>query len=95
MYFEKIRQWAADRNLIEGSNPQAQITKTVEEMGELARGIARSDMEKIEDGLGDTVVTLTIIAAQYGLKIEDCIASAYSVIATRTGRMENGVFIKD
>lgn len=40
--FEDIRRWAEDRNLVMGSNPQAQFVKLMEEIGELAAGIAKS-----------------------------------------------------
>jgi hypothetical protein len=41
------------------------------------------------------VVVLTNLAALEGLKIEDCVTSAYSVIASRKGKMENGTFVKE
>ena len=43
-YYQRlVRQWAVDRNLIEGSTPEAQCIKLIEEYGELARGIAKKD----------------------------------------------------
>jgi len=41
------------------------------------------------------VVVLTSIAKFENLNIEDCIQSAYNVIAKRTGKMVNGTFVKD
>lgn len=104
-----IRQWARDRNLIEGSNPGAQGLKMVEELGETFGALARlpaakqaNDIEKInallgkaEDGFGDAVVVLTIMAAQVGLDLEDCIAAAYNEIKDRKGRMVDGVFVRE
>lgn len=90
-----IRSWAFDRNLIEGSNSQAQMVKLMEEMGELAAGIARKNIPDIVDGIGDCVVVLTILAAQNGLSIEGCIIDAYDTIKDRKGRMVDGVFIKE
>lgn len=92
---DMIRQWADDRNLIEGATPQAQMLKLAEEMGEVAAGVARGNEDEILDGIGDMVVVLTILAAQYNMKIEDCIEAAYQEIKDRKGRMENGVFIKE
>jgi hypothetical protein len=40
------------------------------------------------------VVVLTNLAALEGLKIEDCVASAYDVIKSRHGQMVNGTFQK-
>lgn len=93
--FHKIRNWASERNLIEGSNPQAQMLKTIEELGETAGAIARGNLAGVMDGIGDVVVCLTILASQHGLEIEDCINDAWEEIKDRKGRMENGVFIKD
>lgn len=92
---DDIRQWAIDRNIIEGSSPQAQFVKLIEETGELASGIAKNRMEVVKDGLGDAVVVLTILAAQYGYKLEDCIEFAWNEIKDRKGRMVNGTFVKE
>jgi len=93
--FQFIRQWAEDRNLIKGSNSRAQMLKLMEEMGELATGINKNNPTEIEDGIGDCVVVLTILAAQNGLTIEDCIMTAYHEIKDRKGRMVDGVFVKE
>jgi len=93
--FDKITQWAHDRNLISGAPPAKQFIKLIEETGELAAGMARGNEEKIKDGIGDMVVVLTILAEQHNLKIEDCIAYAYDQIKDRKGKMINGVFVKE
>lgn len=90
-----IRKWGDDRNLIEGATPQAQMLKLTEEVGELAHGVARGKDDEVLDAIGDAVVVLTLLAAQYGLKIEDCIDAAYEEIKDRTGRMVDGIFVKD
>ena len=41
------------------------------------------------------VVVLTNLAHLQGFEIEECIDSAYNVIAARTGKMINGTFVKD
>lgn len=93
--FTKIRQWASDRNLIEGSTPQKQFIKLIEEIGELADGLSRNNMDNMIDAIGDSIVVLTIMAAQLGLNVETCIASAYEEIKDRKGRMINGMFVKE
>ena len=66
-YFQGlVKQWAVDRNLIEGSKPEAQCVKLIEEYGELARGIAKKDVALIKDSIGDTLVVCIILAAQLG-----------------------------
>jgi NTP pyrophosphatase (non-canonical NTP hydrolase) len=92
--FDQIRQWATDRNLIEGATRQAQMLKLFEEGGELAGAIARGKEDVVKDSIGDMVVVLTIVAAQSGLTIEECIAAAYDEIKDRKGRMVDGVFVK-
>lgn len=92
---EQVRMWAHDRNLILGSDPKSQLLKTMSELGELADGINKNRKAEIIDGIGDTIVTLIIVAAQYGLTIEECLQMAYNEIKDRKGRMENGVFVKE
>lgn len=90
-----IRQWAIDRNLIDGSNPAAQMIKLREEVNELADAIANDDDAEFQDAIGDCFVVLTIMAAQKDFFIEDCIAGAYDEIKDRKGRMIDGVFVKE
>jgi len=93
--FRMIRGWAEARNLIRGSSPDKQFIKLIEEIGELSEGIAKQRIDLIMDGIGDAVVVLTILAAQYEVNIEDCIGMAYDEIKDRRGKMVQGVFIKD
>lgn len=94
-YAELITQWANDRNLIDGSTAQAQMVKLVEEVGELAGGIAKHRPEVIRDSIGDCVVVLVILAAQCGFDFTECVAGAYDEIKDRKGRMVDGMFIKE
>ena len=93
--FTKIRGWAEARNLVRGSNTQAQFTKLIEEAGELATGIAKKREDLVMDGIGDMCVVLTILAAQHGFTIEQCLAMAWDEIKDRKGRMIDGVFVKE
>jgi NTP pyrophosphatase (non-canonical NTP hydrolase) len=90
----KIRDWAIARNLHTG-DPGKQLIKLMEETGELASGIARSNMPLITDSIGDIYVVLTILAMQYQLDIEQCIQSAYKEIKDRKGKLINGIFVKE
>lgn len=92
--FVKIRGWANARNLVMGSTPEKQFLKLIEEVGELAAGMARKDEAKVMDGIGDAIVVLTIMAEQMGFTIEACIELAYDEIKDRKGRMVDGVFVK-
>lgn len=93
--FENIRNWAEARNLIKGSKPVNQISKLLEELGELATGVNKGKNDLIADGIGDAVVVLTILAKQCDFNIEDCIELAWNEIKDRKGRMVDGIFIKE
>lgn len=93
--FDKIRQWAEDRNLIGGATPAAQYQKLCEEVGELGRGLIEDNEELTLDAIGDVVVVLTIMASQLDLTIEQCIDAAYEEIKDRKGKMVNGIFVKE
>lgn len=94
-HFDLILGWAHDRNLVLGATTHAQMLKLTEEVGELAGGIAKNKPDVIKDSIGDCVVVLTILAAQHGLFIENCIAAAYEEIKDRKGKMINGVFVRE
>ena len=93
--FQRIRDWAGQRGLYRKGDSKTQYVKLQEEAGELAKALLKRDYEEIVDAIGDIVVVLTNLAHLEGLKIEDCVESAYEVINKRTGRMENGTFVKD
>ena len=59
-----IEQWAEARNLIEGSTPEKQFLKLLEEFGELCSGISKGKLSVIKDSIGDCFVVLTILSAQ-------------------------------
>jgi NTP pyrophosphatase (non-canonical NTP hydrolase) len=85
--------WAYERNLIDGSNPQMQFIKLMEEAGELAGNLARG--KDIKDDIGDMIVVLIIIAQQAGTSITECLDQAYNDIKDRKGKMIDGIFVKE
>ena len=94
-YFDKIRDWAEERGIYEHGDPKTQYLKLIEEAGELGRAILKDNESEQLDAIGDMVVVLTNLAELLGLTIEECIESAYEIISKRTGKMENGTFVKD
>ncbi len=92
--FDLIRFWAKDRGIYDKGNSHTQYVKLMEEAGELAEALLKNDKYEIKDAIGDMVVVLTNLAALEGMQIENCIDSAYSEIANRKGKMENGTFVK-
>lgn len=90
----KIKDWAMARELDE-AQPEKQMLKLVEEVGELAEGLAKGNRDMVIDSIGDVYVVLTILSMQLGLDIKSCIAASYGEIADRKGKMVNGVFVKE
>lgn len=93
--FELIREWAKEKGIYDSGSSGVQYLKLIEEAGELAEALLKKDKAEIKDAIGDIVVVLTSIAKFEDMLIEDCINSAYNVIAKRTGKMVNGTFVKD
>ena len=92
----RVEQWGRDRCIIPNSTPQAQLLKSMSEMGELADATLKSDVPEIVDGVGDVLVTLILYAALQGVDIEACLASAYDTIKDRKGTLtKEGVFVKE
>lgn len=93
--FSPIREWARSKGIYEKGDLKTQTIKFYEEAGELAKAVLNEDTEEIIDAIGDSIVVLTSIAYFAGVNVEECINEAYSVIAKRKGKMQNGTFIKD
>lgn len=89
-----IEQWARDRDLLT-ADPTKQMLKLVEEVGEIAEGIAKDNRNDAIDGIGDAYVVLTILSKQLGVSINHCVNMAYDEIKDRKGKMVNGVFVKE
>ena len=96
-----IRIWAEQKGIFEKGDVKTQYVKLQEEAGELAKSIMKNDKEEFIDAIGDCVVVLTNLAELGGkyfkdnITIEQCINSAYNVIKNRTGKMQDGTFVKD
>ena len=90
---KSVEQWARNKGLDEAESSK-QMLKVVEETGEVAAALARSDQDALRDGIGDVVVTLIILALQNDMDLYECLNLAYEEIKGRTGRMVNGVFVK-
>lgn len=103
--FQSIRDWAKEKEIYKKGDVKTQFVKLSEEVGELAQAILQEDEKEIVDAIGDIVIVLTNLAELAPIykgfstiekmTIEDCINSAYNVIAERTGKIKNGTFVKD
>jgi NTP pyrophosphatase (non-canonical NTP hydrolase) len=107
---QKVIEWAKEKGILDKATPLTQLIKTQEELDETrealialkaAEGnpdkqIARSQaLAEVEDGIGDMLVTIIILSKMVGLDSNKCLDSAYNVIKGRTGKMVNGLFVKD
>jgi len=93
--FETIRDWAEERGIYEKGDVKTQFIKLQEEVGELAKSILNKDKNEFIDAIGDCVIVLTNLAALENINIEECINASYNVIKNRTGKMNNGTFVKN
>ena len=90
----KVALWGREKKI---DNPVMQFAKLNEEVGEIAHELTRSrfNSDEMEDALGDTAVTLIILADILGYDIIDCLAEAYMVISKTKGETKNGSFITE
>lgn len=72
-----ILAWANARNLVNGSDAKTQTLKTVSEFGEFAGAVVTLDRDEIKDGIGDTIVTMIIVAAQLKVSFEVILDQAF------------------
>ncbi|OOF41787.1 pyrophosphatase [Rodentibacter rarus] len=72
---KNIEQWAEDHNLIEGSTPQKQFIKLMEEFGELCSGISKNKIDVVKDSIGDCFVAMVILVKQF--KVVDFLYTGY------------------
>ncbi len=91
---EQVQQWSIDKDLHNG-NSDRQALKFYEEAGEVASALSRGQMDSLKDGIGDTVVTLIILAQQHDMTLQECLQYAYDEIKGRKGKTINGTFIKE
>ena len=89
-----IEKWAREKNL-DIADPEKQMLKVVEEVGEVAAALARNNKNDLRDGIGDVVVTLVILAMQNDMDLHECLNQAYNEIKDRKGKNVNGVFVKE
>ena len=92
---ENVISWADDKDILKKENASKQMLKVIEELGETAGAIAKSKELEIKDGIGDTFVTLIILAKQLGLEPADCLNAAWNEIKDRKGKTVGGVFVKE
>ena len=88
-----VIQWGRGKGL---NDPKAQLNKVIEEVGEMAHELCRNryDSDMLGDAIGDTLVTVLILADIVGMDPVACLEEAYNIIAERDGETKNGTFVK-
>lgn len=97
--FDKLIQnvvdWAANKDILKKENAPKQLLKVLEEVGETAGALLKSKNDEVKDGIGDSFVTLIILAKQLGLDPAECLEAAWNEIKDRTGKTVGGIFVKN
>lgn len=90
---DAVREWGREKGI---KNVDKQLMKVFEETNEITREFVRGryNTPEVVDSLGDSVVTLIILADILGYDIRDCLLGAYEVISKRTGKTISGSFVK-
>lgn len=89
---EKVVNWGRDKSL---NDAPRQLNKVIEEVGEMAHEITRNKYgADLADAIGDTLVTVIILADICGYTTFGCLNKAYNEIKDRKGITQNGTFIK-
>lgn len=87
-----VLHWGYEKGL---NDPKAQLNKVIEEVGEIAHEVTRNQYgDDFKDAIGDTLVTIIILASMLGFDPMDCLRSAYEEIKDRKGITQDGTFIK-
>lgn len=98
----KVNEWAEEKGIFQKSSALKQISKTQEELLETLQALVvyefaplQKNLAEVEDGIGDMLVTIIILSKMVGVDSVACLESAYNVIKGRTGKMVDGLFVKD
>ena len=90
-----VIEWADAKGILVKGNAPKQMLKVLEEVGETSGALLKNNTTELKDGIGDTFVTLIILATQCGFTPTECLEAAWDEIKGRTGKTVNGIFIKD
>lgn len=95
----KINHWADSRGLKQ-ADPKIQWMKVTEEVGEIRDVLLKptkftEPKAALKDAIGDTLVTIIVLAHQLDLDVTECLGIAYEEIKNRKGKMINGTFVKE
>ncbi|HFI0326241.1 TPA: MazG-like family protein [Streptococcus suis] len=100
--FEELKNmvvcWAFEKNL-HLADPKIQWMRVTEEVGEIRDVLLKptkfeNPERALKDALGDSLVTLIVLATQLNLDLVECLEIAYEEIKDRNGKLVNGTYVK-
>ena len=96
---DKVNDWADSRGLKQ-ADPKIQWMRVTEEVGEIRDALLKptkftEPQAALKDAIGDTLVTIIVLAHQLDLDVTECLGIAYEEIKNRKGKMVNGTFVKE
>lgn len=96
---DKVNEWAISHGLDKG-NPKIEWMRITEEVGEIRDVLLKptkftEPQAALKDAIGDTLVTIIVLAHQLDLDVTECLSLAYEEIKNRKGKMINGTFVKE
>ena len=91
--FKEVRDWGKIRG-ISGASPDVQYQRFLQEAVEIHEAMINDDEFEFKDAIGDTIVTLIMLAGTKNIKAEDCLEQAFNVIKFRKGLNKNGSFVR-
>lgn len=96
---DDFKNWADERNLKQ-ADPKIQWMRVTEEVGEIRDVLLKptkftEPQAALKDAIGDTLVTIIVLAHQLDLDVTECLGIAYEEIKNRKGKIVNGTFVKE
>lgn len=88
-----VSEWGRSHQI---TDPIRQYAKVIEEAGEIAHELTRNNFQSpaLVDAIGDTLVTVIILADILGIDPVEALEKAYNIIKDRSGHTD-GNFIKE
>lgn len=89
-----VEGWAKGKHL-DKTEPEEQMLKVTEEVGEVGIALAKNNENNLRDGIDDMVVTLVTLTMQRNVDLCECLNQAYNEIKNRQGEVVNEIFVKE
>jgi len=91
--FSEVRNWGDIRGLSTAPSDM-QYQRFLQEAVEIHEALINDDTYEFKDAIGDTIVTLIMLADTKNENAEDCLAQAFGEIKHRKGINKGGSFVR-